>query len=540
MHAVHRLLVISALAAVLPAPGVAQKPGCTMAAMPTVDVADTRARQLRTAQLDGTAPLSSLTIRTASSDRALARCPAAESTQGGRGSWYPALTLLPVRMRSIYNSAYPLNVNTGALWAGRGASGTVEAGAELRVGPLTATLYPLAGYQENADFAIRGPARRGASEFAYSGHPNIDWPQRHGDRPFRTLHPGQSSIRIEGLGLSAGFSTENMWIGPAQRMPLMMSNTGPGFPHLFARTQRPLDLRIGTVEANVFWGRLTESDYLDGLPENDRRLLVGATAVFQPVFLPGLYLGAHRSWIVPWEQPEWRALDYLVQPFTDLRGNPRNDNKLFSLFARWVLTPAEFEVYAEWGREDGWGEWMDFIREPDHSQVYMLGLQKLTHARGATLRWWGELAHLESALPLRGGRGVKTMYTHNELFQGYTHRGQLLGAWIGPGSDAQIVGLERIGGERVSGVALERVRFDANAYYDQWARFYGPEGHDVALSLWLTHTEPLPWGLQLAAAGSATRRQNRNFVHLDGSQPADIRWETNAHVDVELRWMPPW
>jgi hypothetical protein len=511
-----------------------RSPACPPAAA-IVDVAGPAAQRLRVIQLDSAAPHHSLTIRRASLERKIEPCPPDAAAEGPHDRFRP----LPVRVRTLYNSAYPLNVNNGAVWAGAGVSATVEAGADLRLGRLRAAIYPVVAYQQNAGFPLREIDLRGNSPFIYGGHPGvIDWPQRHGEEAFWTVLPGQSSVWLEAFGGAVGVSTENLWIGAAQRMPLMLSNTGPGFPHVFLGTARPLRTRIGSFEAQTFWGRLRESMWFDSDPGNDTNLFVGTTLVWEPSFLPGLFLGAHRSYIVPFDQPDWSVLNYVVDPFIDLRGNPPGDNKLLSVFGRWVLPPSRFEVYAEWGREDGWGEWVDLLREADHSQAFVLGLQKLTGGAERTFRWWAELAHLQHAAAVRGGRGTVTVYVHNEIFQGYTNRGQLLGAWIGPGSNSQIVGVDHMQGDRSTGLAIERVRFDADAYYNQWARFYGETGHDAAISLWLRHTEPLGRGLSAAATASVARRQNRHFVRFTGEQPADLHWETNAHVDVELRWQP--
>jgi hypothetical protein len=512
----------------------AQESACASLPRPGTDLVDAGSQRLRAAQLTGVAPLQSLTIRRPSLERKVRLCGYAADADD-----LPSIELLPVRVRTLYNSAYPLNVNTGPVWAGVGVSTTLEAGAELRLGPLHAAFYPVLAFQQNRSFLTRQLDGRGVSPFRYAGSPGIDWPQRHGDDAFWTVHPGQSVIRVEGWGLTAGVSTENLWIGPAQRAALMLSSSAPGFPHVFLSTARPLRSPVGSLEAQFFWGRLSESDWFDNVPENDHNLLVGTTLAWQPSFLPGLFLGAHRSFIVTWDQPEWTTpLDYIINPYLDLRGNPPGDNKLMSVFGRWVLPASEFEVYGEWAREDGWGAWVDLLREADHSQAFMLGLQKLTVAGSTTLRWWGELANLQHSLVVRGGRGTQTLYVHGELMQGYTHRGQLLGAWIGPGSRSQILGVDVHYGGRTTGAAIERVRFDSDAYYNQWARFYGETGHDASIALWLKHNQSLGRGLLFAANASIARRQNRNFVHFTGEQPPDLRWETNSHLDLELRWQP--
>ncbi|CAN5675496.1 hypothetical protein BH23GEM9_BH23GEM9_19010 [soil metagenome] len=533
------LSVLAGVMAIAPVASSAQQAAssavCPGNHAPTVDLADPFAQRLRLAQLDSAAPHHSLTIRRASFERKVPFCAPASAEPVPSGAIRP----LPLRVRTLYNSEYPLNVNNGTVWAGAGLSGTLEGGADLRFGPVHASVYPIVTYQQNEEFPQREVSLSGRSPHIYAGHPGrIDWPQRHGDEAFWTIHPGQSSVWLEAVGAALGVSTENLWIGSAQRTPLMMSNTAPGFPHVFLGTARPVHTPIGAFEAHTFWGQLRESDYFDNDPDNDRNLLVGTSLVWEPVFMRGLFLGAHRSYVVPFDQPDWSFLNYILEPFYDLRGNPPDDNKLLSVFGRWVLPASRFEVYAEWGREDGWGEWVDLLREADHSQAFVLGLQKLTGTQERTFRWWAELAHLQHAAAVRGGRGTVTLYVHNEILQGYTNRGQLLGAWIGPGANSQIIGVDHIQSARSTGLAIERVRFDADAYYNQWARFYGETGHDASISMWLRHTESFGRGVMAAATASVGRRQNRHFVRFTGQQPADLHWETNAHLDLEVRWNP--
>src|SRR5699024_10219580 len=121
------------------------------------------------------------------------------------------------------------------------------------------------------DFAFRETAAAGHSPYNYPERPTgIDWPQRFGDNSVRSNELGQSYVRFDAYGLAAGVSTENLWWGPAQRYPILMSNTAPGFPHIFAGTGRPLDIYIGKLELEAIWGRLSESDYFDNDPDNDR------------------------------------------------------------------------------------------------------------------------------------------------------------------------------------------------------------------------------------------------------------------------------
>jgi hypothetical protein len=531
-----RCAVLSALS--VPAGAAAQlppTPAPACSAPVVVDLAGHESALLRSLQLQGTAPVGALTIRRPSSERMFAPCAAGADTaalpQAAR-----SIALLPVRLRSVYNSAYPVDVNNGVLWAGRGASAAASAGIEVRFGPASAGAYPTVAVHQNREFDLAPVQRSGLSPFSYAGHV-IDWPQRHGDDSFSVLDPGSSFVRLDAFGAAIGLSTENLWLGPAQRMPLLMGASAPGFAHLFLGTSRPADIRIGSLEAHAVWGRLTESDYFDGNADNRHRLLALLAVVFEPAFARGLFIGVSRAYVAAFDSGDPGGM--FIDPYIDVRDNPDGDNQLLSLYARWVLPAAGFEVYGEWAREDHWATWLDLLLEPDHSQAYMLGFQKVGRFSGADLRWFGELAHLQSSATLRGGRGDVTFYTHTQLRQGYTHGGQLLGAWIGPGSDAQLLGVERVAGVRMTGITVERVRFDDDAYYAQWGHVYGQNGHDVSLGAVVRHVEPVG-PFSIAASVGVARRHNRNFIRFDGSHPGDFRGETNIHIDLDLRWQPRW
>ena len=193
--------------------------------------------------------------------------------------------MLPVATVLHHNSAYPRGGNDGPLWVGRGLSGGVTGGVHGAIGPVTFAFAPSAWYQQNREFTFRPEGTNRVSPLAYSLY--IDWPYRHGEEAFWTFDPGQSHIAVGGYGVEAGFTTGNLWLGPGRRNSLLMTAAGPGVPRGFLGTARPLDVRIGTLEGNIFWGQTRESPYFDDEPDNDRNLLAGVALVFQPAPLPG-------------------------------------------------------------------------------------------------------------------------------------------------------------------------------------------------------------------------------------------------------------
>jgi hypothetical protein len=258
---------------------------------------------------------------------------------------------------------------------------------------------------------------------------------------------------------------------------------------------------------------------------------------YEPLWTPGLVLGLARLYT---SNIEGRGVaELLARPYglsgSETRGI--EDNSIFALYGRYVLPSAGLEVYAEWGHEVGYRSLGDLLREPDQSQAYVLGLDKITSLGSYQLRVYGELTHLDAPLPIRSGRGVISFYTHGSVRQGHTQRGQLLGAWIGPGSNAQIVGVDVMRGANSVGLFVERTRFDADAYYSLWSLYYGHNGHDAELAVGLRNVTRIG-ALHLSVETSYGKRYNRMFRLEDGSQPGRFTDENNANLEIGLHWFP--
>jgi hypothetical protein len=121
-------------------------------------------------------------------------------------------------------------------------------------------------------------------------------------------------------------------------------------------------------------------------------------------------------------------------------------DQLISLFGRWVLPNDGFEVYFEWLRASMPVSFRDFLTDPSHSRGYTVGLQWLAPAdsRGRAIRLQGEVTNLEQDASFRY-RPIGSIYTSRVVPQGYTQRGQSLGAAIGPGSSSQFLAADYVG-----------------------------------------------------------------------------------------------
>ena len=445
------------------------------------------------------------------------------------------VTVSPVfpTVEFLYNSAYPRSANDGALWSGKGLSGTLTGGASATWGPVTATFYPTVYFSQNRDFVLAPVAFNDRTEFAYPWSRNIDWPQRFGNDAVKEFDLGQSGIRLDLGAFTAGVSTENLWWGPAIRNPIIMSNAGPGFPHVDLGTGRPVHTSIGYVEVRAIWGELRESDFFDTDPDNQRRYITGLTLGYQPNFLPGLTLGATRILYQTWPVDGLGAgeiLDFLGEFFNTGRdtlpdGRVVNDvaDQMLSVVARWLLPESGFQAYVEWARGDFGADFRDFFIEPDHSRAYTFGFQKVLGAAGGDYVLQGEHTTLgRSATVL--ARPNPTLYVHDFAEGGYTHKGQLLGAAIGPGGQSQYLGIDRYTETGRWGVFIQRVRFNDDYLFQN---FPDRGLHDVELTLGasvLRFVRTLDWGATI----ELSRRLNWKFQRRN-----DV---TNVKLGLRVGW----
>lgn len=449
-------------------------------------------------------------------------------------------SLLPVSVTARRNSAYARTVNDGAMWSGVGMNAGVSAGVEASWRFLSAGVQPMFAYAQNSTFEITHSTFLDRSQYANAYHPNIDFPERFGTDPLEIKDWGQSFVAATAKNLYARFSHENVWLGAAEVYPILMSSTAPGFTHFSLGTAKPINVWFADAEIHVLVGKLGESDYFDGNADNDDRMYSAALVSFQPRFLRGLYLGVGRVYhdsIDPGTKATRYVENLFSGPFVGTSGFAAG-NSIGSVYARWVHPNSGFEAYVEWTREDAFRDVADFIREPDWTQGYVLGFQKVNVQPRQLTRFYGELVHLGGSAPERGGRGQTSYYTHGKLQQGHTHEGQLLGAAIGPGSDAQLLGVDVFRPGNWTRVRAERTRYDDDTYYNLFSRRFGGDRHDLELTAALSHGRVFG-SLEVEAGLELSRRYDRDFMAVMKLEPEPVA-ETNIGTTAVIRWTPGW
>ncbi|HEY1952389.1 MAG TPA: capsule assembly Wzi family protein [Gemmatimonadaceae bacterium] len=394
------------------------------------------------------------------------------SNAGLTGEW--VATPIRPEFLAVINTQLPFSQNYGAMWAGRGLSTRTLIGVRLERPRVRIIIAPEVILSTNSDWLLRHdffapdlpPGRSQYDLPFYVGRYTIDQPMRFGNRPIGRLDPGETTAMFSGDRFAFGFSNENEWWGPGVRNAMVLSNNAPGFPHLFARTARPLHTRLGAVELRWLAGGLAESAYFDTVSTNNVRSLASFGATLQTGWDPNLSFGFARSVYATadgWGPVFWRWFDVFSRTSGTAQSSVKKD-QLFTLFGRWLFPADGVEVYVEWGRLELNPSLRDLLIAPNHSQGYTVGTQwSGGDWRSGSFRLQGEITQLEQSATFRD-QPVPSWYTSARVIQGYTNRGEMLGASIGPGAQSQFVGADYLRPSWRLGTFAGRIRWNEDAH----------------------------------------------------------------------------
>jgi len=466
------------------------------------------------------------------------------------------LRILPVTFQQQYNSHHPYGWNDGSMIQARGYQNQFSAGVFAKIGPLSIQLRPEFVYANNKNFGTF-PSSYSDSIWAnyYVFLNTIDNPEKYGTRSYAKVFAGQSSVKFNFKKLALGVSTENLWWGPGIRNSLLMSNNAPGFVHLTFNSTAPVLSPIGSFEWQLIAGKLKGSGILppdtgrlfDGnrlytpKPEDDR-YINGMVLVWQPKWTKGLFVGFSRVFYM-YDSDVPASFDgYLPVLGAFFKGQLDNEDakkrdQMISFFMRLALPKEKAEVYAEFGRNDHSQNLRDFILEPEHSRAYIIGLRKLfSRKANKDLELMMEFANLENtSTALLRERPI--WYNHYQVLHGYTQRGQVIGAGIGPGSNSQTIGLNWINKLKKTGFFIERITRNNDFYYMAFASSGNFGSHWVDVSVNANHS----WvsnRLIYSANLSLVRSLNYQWRHEFDTQGASInRNSTNIFAGLSVSYV---
>jgi len=389
--------------------------------------------------------------------------------------------LLPITWQQQFNTHHPYSLNDGAMIPARGYQTMFSAGVFAKYGPLSIQLQPEYVYAQNRDYQgfYKEQSDQLWAEY-YGIYNNIDLPEKFGNGSYDRLSWGQSSIRFTIGPISLGLSNENLWWGPGMQNSFMMSNSAPGFKHLTLNTVKPLKTFLGSFEGQIICGRLENSGFappdtnrtfnevkLYQPKRNDWRYMNGVVFSYHPKWIPGLFLGASRTFISYHKDMGNRIKDYLpiITPLAKKTNygegeSPYPNDQRASIFIRWLWQKENAELYWELGREDHSFNMRDYIVEPDHARAYVFGFRKLfpMHTnKDQYIQFNLEVTQMaQSGTNPERPEGLNYLH-YAGIPHGYTNEGQLLGAGIDPGSNMQILGLSWVKSLKKIGLQIERL-----------------------------------------------------------------------------------
>ncbi|UXP30910.1 capsule assembly Wzi family protein [Reichenbachiella agarivorans] len=378
-----------------------------------------------------------------------------------------SIKLMSFRFSNYYNSKYPKGYNDGAVWKGKGFTSVLQGGISGRYGILEFTFAPVVYYSQNVSYDLASQ-RGNNSPYNYQfTDRRIDWVQRYGDENFIEFDWGQTDVRMAYKNFTLGASTQNIVWGPAQRNPLILSSNAEGIPHVDLGTHTPIQTKIGSIEAKVYWGVLNESEYFDDNNDNNYRYWTGMSISYSPSFIPSLSIGFNRALYKRGE--EFTAKD-LYKTFwwfenkNETVGQNDEYDQIASATVRWVFKEVGFDTYLEFGKNDFGGSL--FGSEPDHARGYTIGMSKYIDLNNTNvIKLTYEHCSVDKA---KSGlyRGYNTWYTHHIVTQGYTNNGQVMGASVGPGATTDYIGTELFFKKGLIQLYGERVRFNDDYFID--------------------------------------------------------------------------
>jgi hypothetical protein len=473
-----------------------------------------------------------------------------------------AVYLLPVVVQQQFNTHHPYGINDGSMVQAKGYQTQASAGIFARIGPLSVQLRPEYVFADNQTFTTLSDAPNGSFFTApVAMHYNrIDLPDRFGNGNYSKLSLGQSSVRLNAGPISLGVSNENLWWGPGIKNSLLMSNNASGFKHFTLNTTRPVQTYIGSFEAQIIGGKLNQSGITpqvgDGylVKARDWRYISGMVITYQPKWVPGFFLGFDRTIVANHRSMGNNFKDYF--PIFGAGENPGDQqengvnkddvagkDQYLSFFTRYVLPQGKGEIYFEFGRKDI-SELRDRVVEPELARAYTLGFRKLFQLvrTGEYIQVSAEITELEKS-KTRNTRDSGSWYEHNQVQDGYTNEGQVLGAGIGPGSNLQSLDVSWVKGLKRIGIQFERLVNNNDLLYD--FAYAAPDRTPYIIRHWidLSVAGKFAWNYKhfiLNSQLAYIRSLNYQYRWAQGSGPWDWDKQDVNNLQVKIGLMYTW
>lgn len=466
--------------------------------------------------------LASPTARTQLDDITRARAPSRDVMADGAACakdslktrvWEGWFGVVDPTVRIVDAGGVPDPRNGGGMWTGLGLNAFARVGITFDRGMVHGIFAPEAWYSQNSAFTFFSSSDSTRSPFAspwYSGRYSMDLPTRMGATSLSNVALGQSALWVSTHGADFGVSSSSQAWGPGVRGHLLLGPDAPGIPRAFVRTTKPLVTRAGAFSGTAFIGTLTESPFFDNNPANDLRTITAWTVSWSPSDSSGTAVGVAHAGMRTGSP--WGGSAHKLQGPTD---------QLNTIFVRFKSPNDGLRAWAEVGHQGALPSARQFFTVPYQGIAYLYGLSTGIRSASGTLLFTGEGADLEQPTDIRGQQ-TQDFYTSADIPQGWTQRGQLLGDGIGPGGQSQWFSMDWITPTRSTGVFLERVRWNEDAFFRQYLPYLNR--HDVTVRVGL-RGDGVYRDREISVELSSGRRLNylfQNGTYIPGYHTVDV------------------
>lgn len=433
----------------------------------------------------------------------------------------------------LNNSHLPVSSNDGNLNPAKGLQERTSIGVQLQWRALDINIQPEYLRGENLPqelFKGNTADNNWWVRYYYYVQNNIDDYRKLGNDPVNEFNFGQSRIGLKYDQFAVGFSNENLWWGPGKKNSLVFTNNAAGFGHFYLQTNKPIKTKIGQFEAKAILGVLAGTPFThpddsivrtiwDGAItpkiKNDRNIQA-ITVNWQPKWMPNFYLG------YAFTSQQYKVDSALIDYNLDQKNNKMGFG---SIMFRYVLPKDHAEFYGEIGQPNQ-APWPRNFFTDSAKTGFVFGARKLFMNKKKTSFFdlTVEVAQLKLMDPRQvfvegvpfGPPKYNSWYTSPYIRQGYTHKGQNLGASIGPGSNSQSIALSWNRGFNKIGVFFERLVHNSDFYH--YAYLTGLLGYSRADAYWVDlnsgfEIQFMPYkNILLAGAYQSTNALNYRWV----------------------------
>jgi hypothetical protein len=239
--------------------------------------------------------------------------------------------------------------------------------------------------------------------------------------------------------------------------------------------------------------------------------------------VPGLFLGFDQT-SQSYGKDLHSITDYLPL-FSSVKNVGAPDNPIngkdqrSSMFARWIWPQEHAEIYFQWGRNNITSDLTQSLLTPETSRAYIFGLRKLlpfNKLKNENIIIGIEVTQMQQTSFDKIIKGDGQWYVNKYIRQGYTNRGEVLGAGIGPGGNLQSLDISWVKGLKRIGLQFERYVHNNDLYYYIFQDSRDYSRHWVDLSM--------------AAGGEWNFKNMIINAKMTGIKSFDYQWYLNGNA----------